>query len=173
MNWPRVAAFTQMLLTAYWALIMCVPLGAWNRQPGHEAILESAWKGNLDAGGILFTLAFALPGILFLAACRKGFALLMWFAVIFDGVWFGLQFWSWWLPYIVGASAQWQRTYERVFSHTLNFLPSFGNHLAPDAMHTLLDVFLLLAIGAGLMGLVPALRTAHSGRGDRPTESQG
>jgi hypothetical protein len=165
MNWLRIAAFTQFLLTAYWALIMCVPLGAWNRQPGHQAILESLWKGELDSGSMIFMLAFAVPGLLFLFGWRKKIRLLMWFALIFDGVWFGLQIWSWWVPYIFGASAQWQHTYERVFSHTLNFLPSFGNHLAPDAMHTFLQLFLLLGIVTGLMGLVPTLRRAHSDAG--------
>lgn len=161
MNWLRAAALAQLTLLGYWMLIMCVPLGGWNRQPGYQALLESAWKGELDAGGLIFTLVFALPGVLFLVAWRKKMWLLMWLVLIFDAVWFGLQIWSWWVPYIFGASAQWQRTYERVFSHTLNFLPSSGNHLAPDAMHTFLDVFLLLAIGTGLMGLLPKFRKAR------------
>ncbi|MGA8142602.1 MAG: hypothetical protein WB987_01800 [Candidatus Acidiferrales bacterium] len=171
MNWLRIATFTQLLLTAYWLLIVCVPLGAWNRQPGHQAVLESFWKGELDSGGIILTFAFALPGLLFSFGWREKIRLLMWFALIFDGVWFGLQVWSWWVPYIFGASAQWQRTYERTFSRTLNFLPTFGKHLAPDAMHTFLQIFLLLAIVTALRGLVPTLREVNPEAGEKRADS--
>jgi hypothetical protein len=36
--------------------------------------------------------------------------------------------------------------YARVFGRTTKLLPNFGNHLAPDAMHIFIDVFVIAVI---------------------------
>ncbi len=69
-------------------------------------------------------------------------------------VWLALQIQTWWVNYLFGASENWQRVYRRVFSRTLKILPSFGNHLAPDAMHFLMQLLLAAVIASGLIGLL-------------------
>jgi hypothetical protein len=159
MKWLRGAAFAQVLLTAYWILVTCVPLGAWNRQPGSEPILVSLRNGKLNTGAVTFFGSFLVPGALFLLGYIRAIPWLMWIAVIFDSVWLGLQFKGWWVPYIFGASEKWRETYVRVFSDSYRFLPTFGNHLVPDAMHFLLQFLLLIAIATGAIGLVKSSRT--------------
>ena len=51
------------------------------------------------------------------------------------------------MPYILGASPQYAEMYARVFGRTTKLLPNFGNHLATDAMHILIDVFVIAVIG--------------------------
>jgi hypothetical protein len=36
--------------------------------------------------------------------------------------------------------------YARVWGRTTELLPNFGNHLAPDAMHIFIDVFVIAVI---------------------------
>jgi hypothetical protein len=155
MNWPRISAGAQILLTAYFAFIVCVPLGAWNRQPGHEAMLVSLWHGKLDVASLIFVGIFVTPGIVYLVAYRKGNQTWMWFMLIFDAVWLGLQIKSWWVPYLFGAAPEWQLTYERTFSQSYKFLPTYGSHLPPDAMHAVLQ---LLLVAATLTGLIAAAK---------------
>ena len=57
-----------------------------------------------------------------------------------------------------GASPQYAGMYARVFGRTTKLLPNFGNHLAPDAMHILIDVFVIAVIGT----VVPYLRSLQS-----------
>lgn len=162
MNWPRISAGAQILLTAYFAFIVCVPLGVWNRQPGHEAMFVSLWHGKLDVASLIFLGIFVTPGIVYLAAYRKGIRSLMWFTLIFDGVWLGLQIKSWWVPYLFGAAPEWQRTYERTFSQSYKFLPTIGKHLPPDAMHAVLQLLLVAAVLAGLIAAVSGFRAEES-----------
>ena len=42
----------------------------------------------------------------------------------------------------------------RVFGRTLKILPSWGNHLAPDAMHLMMQLLLVAVIVCGVVGLV-------------------
>jgi hypothetical protein len=85
---------------------------------------------------------------------------LLWFGLIGDTVWLLLHIWSLWMPYILGASPQYAGMYARVFSRTTKLLPNFGNHLAPDAMHTFIDVFVIGVI----VTLVPYIRSLQPQR---------
>ncbi len=71
---------------------------------------------------------------------------LLWLGLIGDTVWLVLHGGSLWTPYIRGASPEYAQMYARVFGRTTKLLPNFGNHLAPDAMHIFIDVFLLAVI---------------------------
>lgn len=58
--------------------------------------------------------------------------------------------------------------YARIFGRTTKLLPNFGNHLAPDAMHIFIDVFLVALIAT----LVPYVTAVHRDERRRLTIEQ-
>lgn len=119
----------------------------------NRPLTEQIGAGTATFGDLAFVVGFGLPAVLFLYAYHKRIRALMWLCVMFNAVWFGLQVKGWWVPYIFGASQQWERTYTRVFGNTLKILPSAGKHLAPDAMHFVLQVLLLAVWVSSIAGL--------------------
>lgn len=83
----------------------------------------------------------------------------MWVGAVGYTAWFYLQLQTWWVPYLFGASEHWQEIYHRVFAHSTKILPSFGNHLAPDAMHLVIQLLLLVIITSLIVGLVQTRRS--------------
>jgi hypothetical protein len=146
MNRFRFPLYCQLALAFYFQLIQWVPLGAWNFQPGSVPLVLQAIHGDLDVSSFLIVGAFMIPAILFFLGYRKRWSLLIWISLISNLVWLVLQIQTWWIGYIFGASESWASTYERVFSHSTKLLPSFGRHLAPDAMHFVLQILLLVAL---------------------------
>lgn len=126
-----------MLLLVYFELCILLPLGRWNDQPGMSAFSS----GNIIMGG-----AIAGAQLLLLIGTIWRLKPLLWLGLIGDTVWLLLHIYSLWLPYIFGASPQYANMYARVWGRTTKLLPNFGNHLAPDAMHTLIDVFVVAVI---------------------------
>ena len=61
----------------------------------------------------------------------------MWLAWLATAVWLGLQLWTWWPPYLFGASDRWSQVYARAFAESTPILPRWGNHLPPDAAYFL------------------------------------
>ena len=74
----------------------------------------------------------------------------MWLALASYMVWLGLQLWTWWPPYLIGASEHWSQVYERAFARSTPILPRWGNHLPPDAMHVVLQALLVGVVASGL-----------------------
>jgi hypothetical protein len=66
-------------------------------------------------------------------------------------VWAGLQVTTWWSPYVWGASEGWRRVYDRWFAGTVQWLPSDGVHLPPDANHLVLQALIVLALASSLI----------------------
>ena len=137
-RWFSLAIASQLCLGIYFELCAWVPLGAWNDQPGRA---ESTTFGEA-----LFNLFFGLAPMLFSLAFLKRIRPLMWLGLIFHAIWLAIQVLSWWVPYLFGASPQHMEMYNRVFGRTYNFLPSFENHPAPDAMHFVLQVLLVSVV---------------------------
>ena len=79
-------------------------------------------------------------------------------------VWLGLQVWTWWPPYLFGASAHWSQVYARAFAQATPILPRWGNHLPPDALHLVLQILL---VGSVITGGIAMTRQPLSSRGDR------
>lgn len=86
----------------------------------------------------------------------------MWVGAVGYGVWLYLQIQTWWVPYLFGASEHWQEVYNRVFSHSTKILPTFGNHLAPDAMHLTIQLLLFVIVISSIVGLVQLHRRKRS-----------
>jgi hypothetical protein len=96
---------------------------------------------------------------------------LPWFGLLGDTVWLLLHIYSLWIPYGFGASEQYAKMYARVWGRTIKLLPNFGNHLAPDAMHIFIDVF-VIAVIATLVPYLRSLRAAGSSI-ERPPQVSG
>lgn len=141
------------LLAGYVWLVLWIPLGDWNRQPGRRlltALLAGRWPGLDDLAVLaLVTLPAVLAGLAWKrpASPRP----LLGAALAVDTVWLALQIRSWWLPYAFGTNVRWQLEYAQ--GPTTKVLPSFGNHIPPDAMHLAIHVLLVLAIATGLAAL--------------------
>jgi hypothetical protein len=86
----------------------------------------------------------------------------MWLGVAGYAGWLYLQIQTWWVPYLFGASDHWQEVYHQVFAYSTKILPSFGNHLAPDAMHLTIQLLLLVILTSLIVGLVQIRRSKKS-----------
>lgn len=139
------------MLLAYFELCVLIPLGRWNDQPGNNVPFSS--------GNIILGAAIAAAQLLLLIGTVWRLRPLLWLGLLGDSVWLVLHIYSLWMPYVLGASPQYAQMYTRVWGHTTKLLPNFGNHLAPDAMHILIDVFVFAVI----VTLVPYLRSLQGG----------
>jgi len=153
-DWIRISLFAQIALVVYFQIIVWFPLGEWNHQQGFSPLVLQAANGQLQIGDIALALAFTLPVFFFYLAYRKQYVWLIWMCLIGYCIWLVLQFKTWWLAYIFGASDSWYKIYRRVFSESTNLLPSFGRHLAPDAMHLVLQLLLLLVVFSLSIGVI-------------------
>ena len=127
----------QVILLVYFEACVLIPLGRWNDQPGHVAFSP----GNIVLGSAIgFAQGLLLVGTIWRVKT------LLWLGLAGDSMWMALHIQGLWMPYVVGATPEYERMYVRVFSHTTKLLPNFDNHLAPDAMHTFIDLFLVAVI---------------------------
>ena len=159
------AAITaQVVLLAYFELCILVPLGGWNDQPGNNVAFSS--------GNIILGAAIGGAQLLLLIGTVWRLKPLLWFGLLGDTVWLLLHIYSLWIPYILGASPQYARMYARVWGHTTKLLPNFGNHLAPDAMHIFIDVF-VTAVIVTLVWYLRSLQPAGTSIERRPPQVAG
>lgn len=132
-NWHRWSLVSQVILLTYYQIIEWVNLLPWNdirRGNGQPSI-------DFIVGGIMLLL-------ILVTVLRARWAMAV--GAVLYGWWFWLQIQSWWLPYIQGASPGWKRVYGRYFAETVNFLPTVGDHLAPDACHIVLQLLIASAL---------------------------
>lgn len=141
-------------LALYMQMVSWVPLGGWNYQPCCPTGLDQFRRGTLDASETLGLVAVLVPGLVFWWGARRSRRWAMWLALVSYVVWLGLQLWTWWPPYIVGASEHWSQVYERAFARSTMILPRWGNHLPPDAMHLVLQMLLLGVVASGGLTLL-------------------
>ena len=156
MKYLRLSLATQFLLAVYFQIINWFPLGHWNYQPGFVPLINSPAIEIGDVGGLSL---FVLPFLLFALAYRRNWKWLLWVGVVGYAGWLYLQIQTWWVPYLFGASLRWQEVYHRVFAYSTKILPSFGNHLAPDAMHLTIQLLLLVIVASLIVGLLQIQRS--------------
>lgn len=123
----------QTLLLLYLEAIEWLDLFPWNdvRSGNDQEALDVA-LGLLMIGALIATFR----------RIRLGMGV----AVALYGTWLGLQVITFWIPYFRGASAQWQRIHASNFAQTVQWLPTWGTHLPPDASHFLLQILLLVTL---------------------------
>lgn len=152
--WLRVSLFSQAILAGYFQVIQWLPLGGWNYQPGFTPLGVEAIHGRATVRDVLLMVAFMLPFAAFWYAYAKALRWLMWICTLGYATWLALQIKTWWASYVFGASESWERTYQRVFSHATQLLPSFGRHLPPDGMHLVLQLLLMTVVLSAVVGLL-------------------
>ena len=145
----RTALLWQIALAVYMQVISWFPLGRWNYQACCPPGLEALRRGTLTLGDAAGAGAFLLPLALFWLGARWEWRWAMWLAVVATTVWLALQLWTWWPPYLLGASDRWAQVYARAFAESTPILPGWGNHLPPDAMHFFLQLLLAAAVVTG------------------------
>lgn len=150
----RAALLWQLCLAGYMQLISWVPLGRWNYQRCCPPGLEQLRRGTLTAGDAVGVGAFLLPLAFFWLGSRREWRWAMWLAVVATGVWLALQLWTWWPPYLFGASDHWAQVYARAFAESTPILPRWGKHLPPDALHLALQILLAGTVASGLVVLL-------------------
>jgi len=96
---------------------------------------------------MVFLSFITVPALLFTFAILRRSKLALVAALGLDLVWLALQVISWWIPYIFGTAKPWQVRYGS--GPTTKWLPSFGLHVAPGAMHLLITILLVAAIVTG------------------------
>ena len=129
----RHAVIAQMAAITYLEVIEWVPMAPWND------LSRGNGQGTLD-------IAIGVIGLTLAALTLRRFRAAAATACCAHAAWLALQVHTWWVPYISGASPQWERVYARWFAHTWRFLPEVGNHPVPDASHTVLHGLLLWAV---------------------------
>lgn len=164
MKYLRISLVFQLLLAIYFQLINWFSLGSWNYQPGFVPMFNSVNSGKIQWGDIAILGVFLLPFLLFFLAYWRRWNWLMWVGAIGYTIWIYLQIQTWWIPYLFGASEQWQKIYHRVFAYSTKILPSIGNHLAPDAMHLTIQLLLIVIVTSTIVGLVQIQRSKKSAK---------
>ena len=140
----------QVVLTLYFQAILWLPLGAWNDQRG-DRLITLVQQGHAVAA-LSFALAMLTPTLFFVAAVWKRWFWLMWLGLIGYVIWAIMQIQSWWLPWLFGPNAR-DLANAKALERTYKIFPSSPQHLAPDAMHFVLDALLFAAIGTLAIGL--------------------
>lgn len=165
----RTALGWEIALAVYMQLMSWVPLGRWNYQPCCAPGLEQLRRGTLSAGDGLGALAFVLPAVFFWLGVRRNWRWAMALSVVALSVWLGLQLFTWWPPYVLGASERWAAVYARAFAESTPVLPRWGNHLPPDAAHFVLQVLLAGSVVSGTMAVLRRSRTRIHGHDSAST----
>ena len=140
----KYCLIAQLILALYFQLIFWVPLGNLNAQTNFTPVYRLLIEKKLSIEDLAFLMLFLIPVPVFYAGYTKNKYWLMVLSMIFYFVWLILQLTTWWIPYIFGASDKWYEVYNRTFLHTHKILPSWGRHLAPDTMHLIIQVLLLI-----------------------------
>jgi hypothetical protein len=128
-----VAVAAQLVLLAYLQFIEWVDVFPWND------IRRGNGQEMLDIG-----IGIAMLGFIFATWRRWRAGIIL--SVLFYGAWLGLQIQTFWIPYVFGASERWARIHARNFAETVQWLPSEGNHLPPDASHFVLQLLLVVTL---------------------------
>ena len=126
----RTAGISLCILMAYYDVYRWVPLGRWNWQ--------FRWPVQNDQfyPDIVIGLLLVVFDLAFFRQRQAG----MWVAVSLLGLWAGVHFFDWWLPYIQNSAANYLR-FSFYAAHT-QVLPVIGNHYPPDGGHAVLDFLL-------------------------------
>lgn len=150
-KWLRAAFVFQAALLAYLEVVEWIDLYPWNdiRRGNGQEMLDIV-LGVVMVAALAATYFRWRPGLFGAAALYA--------------VWLGLQVWTFWIPYVFGASEKWARIHAANFAETIQWLPTYGDHLPPDANHFVLQIVLtaaLITTGAAAWSL-PRKRTTES-----------
>ena len=130
----KAAFASQLILLIYLQVIEWVDLFPWNdvRRGNSQEVLDVALGAAMIAA---------------LAATHWRWRHGVWLATLVYSIWLGLQITTFWMPYAFAASERWSRIHEANFAQTTQWLPTYANHLPPDACHFVLQLLLVITLG--------------------------
>ncbi|HEV7556727.1 MAG TPA: hypothetical protein VGO00_14780 [Kofleriaceae bacterium] len=145
----RASVRFQLVLFAYLQVCTWLPLGPWNGQYDFE--LPDALYPIMGALELVFVWGFVRWNRWLVGAAVLGHLLWLW-----------LQIDSWWIRYIEGYPPGGRAFYEAHFAGTWKLLPSTGDHLAPDAMHLVLQVLIVCVLVTATLDIRGHVRARHA-----------
>ena len=148
--WLKVSLLLQILLAAYFEAIVWLHLGAWNDQPGVR-LIDAARSGELRPV-VMFSTLIVAPLLAYSIVFWRKWYRVLWLAFAGYAGWALMQVQSWWIPWLFGPNRR-ALANAHALQRTYKLFPSTAAHLAPDAMHFVLDVLLfaaLITMGVGL-----------------------
>jgi hypothetical protein len=151
MRWLKISLVLQLVVAMYFQLMLWFPLGAWNAQPGERLI--TLVHGGHAAVALGFAVGMMMPFLLFALALWRRWFWFMWVGLAGYAIWSGMQIKSWWIPWLFGPSSQ-DLANSIALERTYKIFPSSAQHLAPDAMHFVLDLLLFAALVTLAVGLI-------------------
>jgi hypothetical protein len=151
MKWFKISLLIQFVLAIYFETMIWFPVGAWNAQPGDRLI--TLVHGGHTGAVIGFSVAVLTPFLLFVLAFWRRWFWLMWVGLLGHATWAAMQIKSWWIPWLFGPSAR-DLANAKSLGKTYKIFPSSSRHLAPDAMHFVLDLLLFAALATLAAGLL-------------------
>lgn len=157
-RWIWIALALQVVIILYYEFTSYVDLYPFNdlRTISMETSIQSSLANDVPKLGIILVTLLAMK-----------YWITSWFrffyasSIIYYIVFFGIQFFIWWPRYILGASPEQLEQYNEKFANTIKILPTFGNHVAVDLQHNILQtltVAILIAMGIALRKLMQAAK---------------
>lgn len=165
----RQSAWLHWILAVYLWTMAFIPLGHWNLGSNTSLISVIFRAGHSDWRMITSAGLATLTAVGFWFAYKRSSFSLASCSLVLDSFYFVGQVGAQWILYLFGA----RRLGIMIFAvyPTTTFLPSFGDHLAPDAMHSVMSILSVLAIASGITATLSprkttrvAHSTAHSAR---------
>lgn len=141
----RRAAVGAAVLGGYLQLVEWVDLFPWN----------DIRDGN---GQETLNLALAVVSIGLVWALWRGGRIATGLATAALTAWAWLQFATWWVPYIGGATPGWKRVWERWWGETIHVLPRTSENLPPDLNHLVLQALIVTALALSAVALRASFR---------------
>src|SRR5579859_7130246 len=121
MKWLTTSLVIQIVLAAYFQVVLWFPLGYLNDQPGKRLI--TLLNEGQALAVLSFALAMLLPVLLFAVSFWRRWVWLMWVGLMGYGFWAALQIQSWWIPWIFGADQR-ALSNQRFLERTYKIFPS-------------------------------------------------
>jgi len=133
MNLWQITLTMQIIHLFYHQMTTLIDLYPFNNIRGYrkkEQLLEAGVNG--------LTMGFPIVALL------SGNKILMSIAVGLLGILCLGEFFTWWYPYLFGATEYWQKQYDQKFKSTIIILPSIKNNPIPNLEHLILHILTLI-----------------------------
>jgi hypothetical protein len=135
-RWFRAALLLQILLLARWLSTEVVDLFPLNDLQARPWNYSPRYEIAVNALQLLGYMALFATGVRLLAAL----------SLLGYVVYLGVEVWTWWVPYLTGASPEWLEWHEQNFSRTVTILPPLNGTPGPDLQHLMLQGITLITI---------------------------
>ena len=146
----RIAGIFLLVLLTYDEVYRWVALGRWNWQ-FRWPVQNDQFCPDIVIGALL---------MLFILSFLRSWLVGRWACVVLLGLWVGVHFSDWWLPYLQDSTSNYTR-YSFYAAHT-QILPVIGHHHPPDGGHAVLDFLLYPTWFACLLGALSARASKRS-----------